>query len=199
MAFLNLMKNRLKPKEVNDALVNGGGVDIPTPTESDNGKVLGVDNEGDYALVNVDTGIPTPTESDNGKVLGVDNSEYALINVSTDVTFLSLMTAQPVVQFKAKEEDPNHDYIVIKIGTGEWTEYMYNALPDLSQYGLAISYASPYWTIKLFNFFTIDGSAIYYYDGEIKWQYQEDKYSHVLAGYNIPAPAQSTRKKKTTK
>ena len=40
MSFLNLMQNRLKPKEVNDALLNGGsssGYDITTD-ESDTGK-----------------------------------------------------------------------------------------------------------------------------------------------------------------
>lgn len=59
---------------------------IPTPTVSDNGKVLGVVN-GVYALKTDETGsggsgedarIPTPTASDNGKVLGVVNGVYAL-------------------------------------------------------------------------------------------------------------------------
>ena len=172
MSYLNLMGNKLKPTEVNEALEGGGGGGV---------------------------NIPTPTSADNGKVLGVDDGDYALVNVSTDVTFLSLMSARTLVQLKAKDDDPSHDYLGVKIGSGEWTYYLYNELPDLSQYGLTVSYTSPNWTVKLFNFFTIDGNDIYYYNDEVKWQYQEEKYSHTFAGYNIPAPTQSSRKKKSSK
>lgn len=62
---------------LSDVELGGGGPEIPTPTTSDNGKVLGVTN-GAYALQEANPDIPTPTTSDNGKVLGVANGVYAL-------------------------------------------------------------------------------------------------------------------------
>jgi len=44
MLYLNLMRNKLKPKEVNDALEEGTGSDLPDVTIADNGKLLGVVN-----------------------------------------------------------------------------------------------------------------------------------------------------------
>lgn len=205
MSFLNLMRNRLKPKEVNDALVEVNealveveGRVLPVTTSASTGQMLGLTGESKTPAW-VDNLLPTPTALDNGKVLGVNDGSYAFVNVSTDVTFLSLMSAREVVQLKAKDEDPSHEYIGVKIGSGEWTYYEYSSLPDLSQYGLTIVYDSPYWIVKLFNFFTIDGNDIYYYNSEVKWQWEEEKYSHTFAGYNIPAPTQSSRKKKSSK
>lgn len=61
------------------ALGGGGGPEIPTPTTSDNGKVLGVTN-GAYALQEANPDIPTPTTSDNGKVLSVDSTGNYVLN-----------------------------------------------------------------------------------------------------------------------
>lgn len=148
--------------------------------------------------------LPDTSEATTGQILQLtgENKIPAWVDNSGGGNFLSLLNAQPVIQFKAKENDPNHDYIVIKIGDGEWIEYNYSNLPDLSQYGITISYASPNWTIKCFNFFMIDGSAYIFYGGEIKWQYQQDLYDHTIAGYNIPSnepETKKTTKKKTTK
>ena len=57
----------------------GSGPEIPTPTTSDNGKVLGVTN-GAYALQEANPDIPTPTTSDNGKVLSVDSTGNYVLN-----------------------------------------------------------------------------------------------------------------------
>ena len=170
-------------------------------------------------IAEVDTKtIPATTTATTGQILGLtgENKTPAWIDNSGG-SFLSLLTAQPVIQTKAKENDPNHDYILIKISDGDWVEYKYNELPDLSQYGIAISYASPSWHITCYNFFTIDGTVYIFYGNEITWQYQQELYDHTIAGYNIPinAPevvgatpeemkelepeAKKTTKKKTTK
>lgn len=57
--------------------------ELPTPTPEDAGKVLGIDSNGDYALI-TPTELPTPEVADAGKVLGVDaEGKYALITPET--------------------------------------------------------------------------------------------------------------------
>lgn len=60
--------------------VNKLGIpNIPTPSSSDAGKILGVDINGKYALGDDQgTVLPVPTAEDNGKVIVVDNAAYAL-------------------------------------------------------------------------------------------------------------------------
>ena len=149
--------------------------------------------------------LPSRSTATTGQILQLtgENKIPAWVDNSGG-SFLSLLTAQPVIQTKAKEDDPSHDYILIKIGDGEFVEYRYNELPDLSQYGIAISYSSPSWKIKCFNFFMIDGTAYIFYGDEITWQYQQDEgYVHTITGYNIPSNEEpeikKTTKKKTTK
>lgn len=149
--------------------------------------------------------LPATTTATTGQILKLTGETKTPAWVdNSGGSFLSLLTAQPLIQIKAKEDDPNHDYLLIKIGVGDWVEYRYNALPDLSQYGITISYSSPTWTIKCFNFFMIDVDAYIFYGDVITWQYQQDeKYAHSIAGYNIPsneeAETKKTTKKKTTK
>lgn len=74
------MKNRLKPREVNEALSDIGDLpNIPTPEETDVGKYLKV-GSGGYELGNLpDTPeIPTPEETDIGKYLKVGSEGYEL-------------------------------------------------------------------------------------------------------------------------
>lgn len=47
---------------------------IPEPTTADAGKVLGVDNNGEWALDNIPSELPTVTSADAGKVLAVNNN-----------------------------------------------------------------------------------------------------------------------------
>ena len=52
----------------------------PKPAVADAGKVLGVDEDGNYALTEGGAEIPTPAVADAGKVLGVDeDGDYALV------------------------------------------------------------------------------------------------------------------------
>ena len=75
MAFLNLMKNRLKPKEVNDALMAGSG--LPEVSSSDAGEVLTVSNEGKWEAATLPEVLPEVSSSDAGEVLMVsDEGEW---------------------------------------------------------------------------------------------------------------------------
>lgn len=47
---------------------------IPTPTTTDAGKFLGVDNNGAWELDNIPSELPAVTSADAGKVLSVDNN-----------------------------------------------------------------------------------------------------------------------------
>lgn len=69
----------------NTVSVNKLGIpDLPTPSASDSGKILGVDQDGKYALGDDQgTVLPSPTEEDNGKVIVVDNAAYALGNADS--------------------------------------------------------------------------------------------------------------------
>lgn len=79
MSFLNLMRNRLKPKEVNDALLNNT---VPSHSVSDAGKYLGVDSSGGLEFSNP---LPAVTgAADEGKVLTVNSSgEWVPVNPSS--------------------------------------------------------------------------------------------------------------------
>ena len=46
MSFLNLMRNRLKPKEVNDALMDVEGRVLPVTTSASTGQILKLTGEG---------------------------------------------------------------------------------------------------------------------------------------------------------
>ena len=71
MAFLNLMRNRLKPREVNDVLMNDT---VPPRSSSDVGKVLSVDNDGELEWRDESGVLPSVETTDEGKVLTVNSS-----------------------------------------------------------------------------------------------------------------------------
>lgn len=50
------------------------GSEVPQPSVADYGKVIGVDENGEYSLENVPQEVPTPTEIDAGKVVKVNAS-----------------------------------------------------------------------------------------------------------------------------
>ncbi len=79
---------------------------IPTPEESDAGKIIKVNNEGEYSLSDdAGTVLPTPTSSDIGKFVTVDSSEsYALDNIN----------ALPVVSSSDNGK-------VLTVVNGEWS------------------------------------------------------------------------------
>lgn len=67
----------------------GGGSDIPEHTSTDAGKVLGVNNSGNLAWVEV---LPEYTSSDAGKVLGIDengNLAWATVSGGNQFSFAS--------------------------------------------------------------------------------------------------------------
>ena len=61
---------------------SGGGASLPSVTEADNGKVLGVVN-GAWAVMEIPDELPTVSETDNGKILKVVDGVW---NVGTDLT-----------------------------------------------------------------------------------------------------------------
>ena len=82
MSYLNLMGNKLKPKEVNDTLEEGGGSDLPDVSEADNGKVLGVVN-GAWSKADPPSGglDYSTTEQNTGKKW-VDNKDIYQLSFS---------------------------------------------------------------------------------------------------------------------
>lgn len=92
MAFLNLMKNRLKPREVNEALSDIGDLpNIPTPTEVDVGKVIKVGNDG-YELAE-ESGGSLPDYSTNEVATGqkwIDGKELYQKVIPYDIETLGL-------------------------------------------------------------------------------------------------------------
>lgn len=71
----------------NTVSVNKLGIpDLPTPSASDSGKILGVDQDGKYALGDDQgTVLPSPTAEDNGKIVSVDNAAYVLANAPEEL------------------------------------------------------------------------------------------------------------------
>ena len=74
MSFLNLMRNRLKPKAVNDALTNVVQNSPPDFSSSDAGKILSVDNDGELEWRDETGSLPSVETTDEGKVLTVNSS-----------------------------------------------------------------------------------------------------------------------------
>ena len=68
----------------------GSGSSLPSPTTSDNGKVLGVDG-GEYKLVNARSDIPKTSVANVGKVLGVtaNGGIYAFVDKDSPVEKIS--------------------------------------------------------------------------------------------------------------
>ena len=94
MSYLNLMGNKLKPKEVNDALEEGTGSDLPDVGPEDAGQVLTVGDTGEWEADELPPQLPDVDSTDNGKLLGVSNGEWAVVeppssggyNITSDET-----------------------------------------------------------------------------------------------------------------
>ena len=70
MSFLNLMRNRLKPKEVNDALTDVQGRVLPATTSASTGQMLGLTGEDKTpAWVDSPEGLPSTSEATTGQIL----------------------------------------------------------------------------------------------------------------------------------
>ena len=55
--------------------------EVPDPTSADYGKIIGVDQSGNYDLIDAPSEVPEPTSADYGKIIGVDQSgNYSLID-----------------------------------------------------------------------------------------------------------------------
>lgn len=74
MSFLNLMRNRLKPKEVNEALTEAVENLLPSVETTDEGKVLTVDSSGKWDAEDIPSQLPAVETTDEGKVLTVNSS-----------------------------------------------------------------------------------------------------------------------------
>lgn len=150
--------------------------------------------------------LPATTSATAGQILGLvgEDKTPSWVDASSNVsTIFDLLLLKGHVEFCAKEDDPSHDYIGIKINDGELTYYLYNDLPDLSAYGVTIAYSSPWWTITVDGLIVSDFNTIYYGKNELKWQYTDDNYDHDIKVYvpimPVTQETRKTTKKKTTK
>lgn len=89
---------------------------VPTPTSSDNGKVLGVDEDGKYVLEDAPSSVPTPTAQDEGKVISVDNSgAYTLTTPSGGADVPTPTTADKKKTLKVKNTSLNIGYELVAV------------------------------------------------------------------------------------
>lgn len=104
------------------------GPEVPEPTASDNGKVLGVRN-GEYALTNARSDIPKASAANSGKVLGVtaNGGMYAFVDKDSPVEEVIFNGA--------------HAY---KVGKIAYVSYTGNGImfPPISQGGLTVQMGS---------------------------------------------------------
>lgn len=92
MSFLNLMKNRLKPKEVDEALTKAVESVLPEVETTDEGKVLTVNSSGKWAPANPSSSYNldySTTEKDTGKkwIDGSPIYQKTYVVTPKDVTF----------------------------------------------------------------------------------------------------------------
>lgn len=75
MSFLNLMRNRLKPKEVNDALTDVQGRVLPVTTSASIGQVLGLTGEDKTPAWVDGSSLPDTTGATTGQILGLTGED----------------------------------------------------------------------------------------------------------------------------
>lgn len=80
-AALNKMTEEIKK------MAKAQGAGFPEPTVEDAGKILGVDNEGKWTLIEIPSQLPAVEATDEGKVLMVDSTgEWVADDLPSDDT-----------------------------------------------------------------------------------------------------------------
>ena len=109
MSFLNLMRNRLKPKEVNDALTDVQGRVLPVTTSASTGQILGLTGEDKTpAWVDESSELPDTTGATTGQILGLtgENKTPAWVDESSELPDTTSATTGQVLGLTGENKTP---------------------------------------------------------------------------------------------
>lgn len=192
MSFLNLMRNKLKPKEVNEALTKAVQKEPPDFSSSDEGKVLKVNSSGELEWAEESGGLPSYSSSDENKVLSVNSSgelEWKTISQG-DVTF-----RESVCTIAPKESETDGTHLVLTFDNETPIELLYSDYSTKkSVRWLKVEYTSGNWNVYSANQVYCD-NTLYYYDELVKSQHYDALTEYTTATFVFVK--ESTRKRKS--
>lgn len=221
------MRNRLKPKEVNDALTDVQGRVLPATTSASTGQILGLTGEGKTPSWVDNNALPSTTGATTGQILGLtgENKTPAWVNnplpstdsASTgDVLTLAGDNKTPTwvtpsggggfvnyTLYTQPKPEYGGNYLQYKLDDGQWEDYPAVSVDKVKIGCVELSWSSSYYILTSLYLCVFNG--VIYYPGEIiksiDYTGSLDEFTNTIYEYcpDITIPNETRKRKRTTK